>query len=175
MHDGTFGSFKASRRERVDIHVGVERRRRWSRAEKLRIVRESLEPNAVVTDVARRNEVSASLIYMWRRQALAGLMEGFHRVEVVSETRADRVSETRDDGTADAGPPMIEGTTAVTNAALSRRPESVVPEGQDDPTTDPPSTRPTIEVTLPGGTIVRVEGSVDAKSLRTVLGALVER
>ena len=60
MHDGTFGTFKASRRERVDIRVGVERRRRWSREEKLRIVRESLEPNAVVTDVAQRNEVSAS-------------------------------------------------------------------------------------------------------------------
>lgn len=155
MHDGTFGSFNASRRERVDIHVGVERRRRLSRAEKLRIVRALLEPNAVVTDVARRNEVSASLIYMWRRQALAGLMEGFHRVEVVSETRADRASATDDHGTADAAPPTIETATPAT--------------------TDPPSTRLTIEVTLPGGTIVRVEGAVDGKSLRTVLGALVEK
>ncbi len=167
MHDGTFGSFKASRRERVDIRVGVERRRRWSRGEKLRIVRESLEPNAVVTDVARRNEVTASLIYMWRRQAFAGLMKGFHRVEVVAETR--------DHGAADAASPMIEAASVVANAVVSQSPESVVPARQDAPTTSPPSTRPTTEVTLPGGAVVRVDGAVDAKSLRTVLRALVER
>jgi transposase len=69
MHDGTFGTFKTSRRERVDIRVGVERRRRWSREDKLRIVRQTLEPNAVVTDVARRNEVSASLIVSVSRAA----------------------------------------------------------------------------------------------------------
>lgn len=57
MHDGTLGNFKTSRRERVDIRVnirvGVERRRRWSREEKLRLVRASLERNAVVADVAQ--------------------------------------------------------------------------------------------------------------------------
>ena len=37
---------------------------------------ESLAPNAVVTDVARRHEISTSLLYTWRRQALTGLLRG---------------------------------------------------------------------------------------------------
>src|SRR5262250_956660 len=63
--------------ELVDIRVGVERRRRWGREDKLRIVRESLAPNAVVTELARRYEISTGLLYTWRKQALAGLLEGF--------------------------------------------------------------------------------------------------
>ncbi len=153
MHDGTFGTFKASRRERVDIRAGVERRRRWSREEKLGIVRQSLEPNAVVIDVARRNEVSASLIYVWRRQALAGLMEGFQRVEVIADA-----------------PPMI--------VADAPAPTVIVPPARDEPEAEARTTaapRPSIEVTLPGGAIVRVDGAADVKALRAVLGALVER
>ncbi len=70
--------------ERVDIRVGVERRRRWGREEKLRIVRESLAPDAVVTEVARRYEISTGLLYTWRRPALAGLLGGFMTVRVVA-------------------------------------------------------------------------------------------
>ena len=44
--------------ERIDIRVGVERRRRWGREDKLRIVRESLAPNVAVTAVARRHEIT---------------------------------------------------------------------------------------------------------------------
>ena len=62
---------KRSVKERIDIRVGVERRRRWGREDKLGIVRESLAPNAVVTEVARRHEISTGLLYTWllrRRQ-----------------------------------------------------------------------------------------------------------
>lgn len=159
MHDGTFGSFKTSRKERVDIRVGVERRRRWPRGEKLRIVRESLEPNAVVSEVARRNDISASLIYVWRRQALAGLLEGFHRVEVVSDTPL----------------PLITADTAVASAVTANARDMTAPPAcyAGTEALAPPVTRGAIEVTLPGGTIVRVDGAVDVKALRTVLGALV--
>src|SRR5215470_18371768 len=74
--------------ERIDIRVGVERRRRWSREDKLRIVRESLAPNAVVTEVARRHEVSTGLLYTWRKQARAGLLEGFTPVRIVANGEA---------------------------------------------------------------------------------------
>jgi transposase len=49
--------------------LGVERRRRWSAEAKARLVEETLAPNAVVSEVARRNGVSASLLFSWRRQA----------------------------------------------------------------------------------------------------------
>jgi transposase-like protein len=49
--------------------LGVERRRRWSKAEKARIVEETLMPGAVVCEVARRYGVAQSLLFTWRRQA----------------------------------------------------------------------------------------------------------
>ena len=50
---------------------GVERRRRWSKDEKSRIVEETLMPGAVVCEVARRHGVAQSLLFTWRRQARA--------------------------------------------------------------------------------------------------------
>ena len=48
------------------------RRRRWTMAEKVRIVEESLEPGAVAAEVARRHEISRSLIYDWRHRYRTG-------------------------------------------------------------------------------------------------------
>ena len=52
---------------RVEV-LNVERRRRWSRDEKMRILAESLEPGAKVAEVARRNDVAPSVLFSWRRQ-----------------------------------------------------------------------------------------------------------
>ena len=52
----------------IEITTVRDRRRRWSTAEKSRIVAETLKPGARVTDVAARHNVSACLIYEWRRQ-----------------------------------------------------------------------------------------------------------
>lgn len=41
---------------RVDVLAGAERRRRWSGDEKMRIVEETLQPGAKVTEVAQRNQ-----------------------------------------------------------------------------------------------------------------------
>jgi transposase len=49
--------------------LGIERRRRWSRNEKARIVEETLIPGAVVSEVARRHGVAQSLLFTWRRLA----------------------------------------------------------------------------------------------------------
>ena len=55
----------------LEIISGVERRRRWSVADKLRIVAEADEPGATVAEVARRHEVSRSILWTWRKQARA--------------------------------------------------------------------------------------------------------
>ena len=91
--DGSDGEgFKRGRprdhSERIDIRVGVERRRKWSREDRLRIVQETLIKGAIIADVSRRNEVSPSLIYEWRKQALSGLLDGFHQIRVVPGTNA---------------------------------------------------------------------------------------
>jgi transposase len=52
----------------VEVVTSVERRRRWSRAEKERIVAASLEPGAVASEVARAAGIHASQLFRWRQQ-----------------------------------------------------------------------------------------------------------
>jgi transposase len=44
---------------RVEVLGGIERRRRWSRVDKMRIIEETLAPGAVVTEIARRHGIAA--------------------------------------------------------------------------------------------------------------------
>ena len=52
----------------VTLLTGPERRRRWSEEDRVRILGTALAPGAVVKDVARRYDVSTSLIYKWKRE-----------------------------------------------------------------------------------------------------------
>ena len=56
----------------ITLLTGPERRRRWSEDERRRILAAAFAPGAIVVNVARQFEVSTSLIYKWRQQALAG-------------------------------------------------------------------------------------------------------
>ncbi len=58
----------------VTVLSGPERRRRWTTAEKVRIVEESLAPGASVVEVARRHDVHRNLVTVWRRQARTGVL-----------------------------------------------------------------------------------------------------
>lgn len=69
----------------VEVRVRAERRRNWSTEDKLRIVRETLEPGAVAKAVADRHGISTGLLFTWRKQMLATAMAGFAPVEVVPE------------------------------------------------------------------------------------------
>ena len=55
----------------VEVRVRAERRRRWSAEDKLRIVRETLEPGAVAKAVADRHGISTGLLFTWRKETLA--------------------------------------------------------------------------------------------------------
>jgi transposase len=54
----------------VTVMTGARRHREWSDEERLEILREAFSPGAVVSQVARRYDVSRTLIYIWRRAAL---------------------------------------------------------------------------------------------------------
>lgn len=56
----------------IEIITDGGRRRRWSAAEKLRIVEETLDARASISVVARRNGVAPNLLYRWRRLMLEG-------------------------------------------------------------------------------------------------------
>jgi transposase len=58
--------------EKAEVVTSVQRRRRWSAAEKMRMVEESLEPGASVGLVARRHGVNPNQLFTWRRLAAHG-------------------------------------------------------------------------------------------------------
>jgi transposase len=134
---------------RVEVLGGVERRRRWSSGEKMGLVEETLVPGAKVSEVARRNGISASLLFTWRRQA-----RGIEApTAVVPRFAAVQI----------AGPDL---------AAEPAKPPSDEPP-QSRPAT--PSRSGLIEISLGGGKRVRVDASFDAAALARVLDVLERR
>ena len=57
---------------RVEVITSVQRRRRWSTAEKVRLVEEAMQPGSSVSFVARRYAISPSLLFTWKRRMLEG-------------------------------------------------------------------------------------------------------
>jgi transposase len=52
-------------------------KRRWSAAEKLRIVLEGLAPGVAVADLCRRDGVTPNLFYLWKKQLLGSASKIF--------------------------------------------------------------------------------------------------
>ncbi len=64
---------KTSRR-RIEVLVGDPQRREWTRADKGRIVAESLAPGACISEVARRYDLRLQQLFAWRHEAKKGLV-----------------------------------------------------------------------------------------------------
>ena len=126
----------------MEIITGVERRRRWRREEKLRIVAETEEPGACFAAVAKRHDVSRGLLWNWRSQARRAVgpypTPAFLPVHVMSESML--------------APPAV-GDPA--RASAQRH---------------DPDCR--IEVTLTNGATIRIGQDVSLAMLRRVLTAL---
>ena len=132
---------------RVEV-LGGERRRRWSSDEKTRIVEETLVPGAKISEVARRNGISASLVFTWRRQARTGeslpaIAPRFAAVRIAGSTGAE-ISKPSSEELAQSRP-AASGRSGL------------------------------IEISLGGGKRVRVDANVDAAALARVLDVLERR
>jgi len=144
MSEQAYDSRMSTRTERIEVVTRSERRRRWSDADKRRILQETLAAGATVAGVAKRHEIGTGQIYTWRRQALAGAVGAFVPIRIAEE----------------ADPKSDDGTAAP--ALLAARSLSAPPRGM-------------IEIELPTGTRLRVDGDVDGGALRRVLAALGAR
>ena len=81
-------------RQRVEVVTSVQRRRRWSVTEKIRLVEETLQPGASVSLVARQHGVSPSLLFHWRRRMAEGGTEAVRADdEVVGAARVRHLEE----------------------------------------------------------------------------------
>jgi len=126
----------------MEVITGRERRRRWSAADKLRIIAETREPGARINAVAARHGVCESLVFTWRRQAREGVLIA-PEMPVFMPVK------------------MFETPLPATTTA---RPDTSLPPAR------PPSGL--IEIELGNGRQVRVGSDVNLAALRRVLTAL---
>ena len=66
---------------RVEVITSVQRRRRWSTAEKVRLVEQTMQPGSSVSLVARQTGISPSLLFRWKRR----MIEGGHEAVAADE------------------------------------------------------------------------------------------
>lgn len=79
----------------IEIITDGGRRRRWSAAEKLRIVEETLYDGESISAVARRNGVAPNLLYRWRKLMLEGGSIAVTGDDSVTNNKTVREMETR--------------------------------------------------------------------------------
>jgi transposase len=133
----------------LEIISGVERRRRWSVADKLRIVAEADKPGATVAEVARRHEISRSILWAWRKQARAGVLAtpdlpGFL-------------------------PVVVDAVSAVAEPIAAASAPSAAPLQADAP---PPLDQRMITITLANGTRLEISAALSLPALYCIIGAL---
>ncbi len=133
--------------QRVEVLTGTERRRTYTPWEKVRMVEEAFRPGVVVTEAARRLGVHESLLYRWRR-----------------------LMKTTD--TAVAGPSNFVAVTITPEPIATEVPEPKAPEPLTPPVMPAASPAATLELILPGGARLRLEGPVDPALAAAVVGAL---
>jgi transposase len=78
----------------VEVITSVQRRRRWPRAEKERIVAAAMEPSAVASEVARAAGIHVSQLFRWRHELCdaAPIAPAFSPVAVVAGPGATTAS-----------------------------------------------------------------------------------
>jgi transposase len=129
----------------MEIITGVERRRRWSVDEKLRIVAETEQPGAGIAEIARRYEISRGLLWNWRSQLRRGVL----KPEL---------------------PPVFLPVRTVSDPANGNSTKHVEPSAASGP--DLAASAGKIEITLPDGTSIKVGHDVGLATLRRVMSAL---
>ena len=131
----------------IEIITGRERRRRWSIEEKLRIVAETEEGGARVTEVAARHGVYPGLLFTWRRQVRDGVL---------------------------AAPPaatFMPVRMLATEAVVDPEPRHPR-HGERSTPVAAPHLREAIEITLANGCRLRVDQQIDVRALRRIVGVL---
>jgi transposase len=128
-----------------EIISRVERRRRWTAEQKMKVLAEALQPGATVSAVANRNGIRRSQLYAWKRLAQRGGIPGLSmngpQKPMFAPVRIETV-------------PALPAPAATAPAArLPRRPGA-------------------IEVALKNGRIVRVDENIEPVRLARLVTAL---
>ena len=140
---------------RMEVITGAERRRRWRAEDKVRIVAEAEAPGAVFALVARRHDVSRGQLWKWRGQVRRGEL-------AVAPTEPEFIPVRVMASAALSMPRVLDKSGAVNESSGEPVEQSRAPRS------DPGR----IEIVLPDGTCVRVDGGVGVAALRRVMAAV---
>ncbi len=69
-----------------------EKRKRWSAAEKLRIVLAGMEPGVEVSDLCRREGLNPTMYYQWKRTLVGAAERIFEKKESKPTAREQRLA-----------------------------------------------------------------------------------
>jgi transposase len=97
----------------VKVITSAQRRRRWSRAEKERIVAAAMEPGAVASEIARAAGIHTSQLFRWRQQLC-------ERAQIPAAFNAVAIAPAREPGTVSASSPESAGVIEIEFAAGGR-------------------------------------------------------
>jgi transposase len=128
----------------VEVVTSVQRRRRWTRAEKERIVAAAMAPGAVASEIARGAGIYASQLFRWRQELCEREVTPAAFNSVVVTPEAGAVSQPG------AGSPALP-----------------VPLAPSEPAG-------VIEIEFAGGGRMRITGSVPAATVTTLMKALAK-
>ena len=141
---------------RIELLTGTGRRRHWSSDDKARILLESLQPGANVSDVARRNGLSPQKLFGWRRE----LREA--EPAASPERKRGRPKKVRGGAPGVNSAPTHFAPIVIAPAALPPQPPPLSPTG----------TSPGLIEIMIGDAVVRISGQVDIAQLAAALRAV---
>jgi len=160
---------------RIELITGTGRRRRWATTDKVRIVVESFEPGANVSEVARRHGISPQQLFAWRREARALIAE--KSGELSATTPVDQAPPLTPEPHLRSRRPQPSTETAVdapafAHVVIAASPAAAPPSSPPPPLSTGGHHAPgTIEITI-GDAIVRVVGQIEPAMLVAVLRAV---
>lgn len=70
--------------------MGEKKRRKWTGAEKLRIVLTCMQPGVEVSEVCRREGINPTMYYAWKKRLLASAGQIFEEKGRKRDTEAER-------------------------------------------------------------------------------------
>jgi transposase len=141
--------------DRVEVITRVERRRKWTDAEKAVVLAETDAPGTNVAAVARKHGIARSVVYNWR-----------------SARRAQAIAAMPGAGPVEFIPLGVVGGIVKDEPAVSPGPVSAATRSAGDSPSPGAERSGMIEVELPNGARLRVDGLVNECALCRVLRAL---
>lgn len=127
----------------IEVITSVERRRRWSREDKERLVAACFEPDAVISEIARAAGIHVSQLFRWRKELCQ-----------IEELRSDTATLV----------PVIVSDVALAAQPAATEPLATLPTRRK---------RSDVTIELGRGRRVRVDSDIDTEALGRILDCVL--